>query len=608
MRYEFDPADARRFADLVGIHAYQKGDELTFQYCPYCNGSERDKKTFSINMNTGQFQCFRSSCGEKGNMVRLAKDFNFPLSNGYDPGAITKKARFWRRFEKKEPKPKAVEYMESRGISRAITEKYGITCRNDNDQVLVFPFVNERGILQMIKYRSIDPERKGSKEWSEKDGISILFGMNQCNFENKTLIITEGQIDSLSVAECGFENAVSVPTGKNGFTWYPICFDFMHRFEEFIVFGDNENGQITLLEEIYVRLKRTGTIKYVNPDDYQGCKDANELLTKKGKDAVINAIENAVPVPNKRIKEVADIVAESLDNKPKFSSGFKSLDNVIGGGFYFNDLVILTGERGDGKSTMGSQFITQALAQGHNCFVYSGELSEGEFKNWVDRQIVGPGYVRHEKEDYYVDKLDSARVSGWMRHKFYLMNDDSGINDDEEQESLMKTLESAVYQYDCKVIMIDNLMTAIEDDMASDLYRQQSKFIKELVSFARTTGTFILLIAHPRKRVGKDFDLDAIAGSGNIPNLAHVVLRYFRPNKDQDGELPCDRRIAVLKNRHNGKLNTSGIDLYYDEPSKRISEKLNDFSWNLGWDEVRKNDENEGFIEVEEDDLGDIPF
>lgn len=603
MRYEFNPEDARRFAEKINAHTYLKGDELTFMYCPYCRGSEKDKKTFSINMVTGQFQCFRGACGERGNMIRLARDFDFVLSNGYDPSASTTKATFWRKFKKKEPKPKAVEYLESRGISRAITEKYNITCRNDNENILVFPFVNEFGMLQMIKYRNIDPNNKGAKEWSHKGGVSILFGMDQCNFDNKTLIITEGQIDSLSVAECGFENAVSVPTGKNGFTWYPICFEFMHRFNEFIVFGDNEHGTITLLEEINARLKRSGIVKHVRPDDYQGCKDANELLQKKGKEAVVFAIENAVPVPNKRIKEVADIMAESLDDKPKFSTGFKSLDNVIGGGFYFKDLVILTGERGDGKSTMGSQFITHALAQGYKCFVYSGELSEGEFKNWMERQIAGPQYIQKKQEDYFVGPVESARMSGWMRHNLYLTNDDSGINDEDDQQSLMEILDSAVYQYDCKVIMIDNLMTAIEDDMTSDLYRQQAKFIKGLVNFARLSETLILLIAHPRKNNGNNFSLDSISGSGNIPNLAHVVLRYFRPEKAEDGSTPCDRRISVLKNRHNGKLH-SGIDLYYDGASKRISDRYNDFGWDLGW-----NDVDQGFIPIEEDDLPDeIPF
>lgn len=604
MRYEFNPEDARRFADIVKIPAHLKGNELTFRYCPYCKGSEKDKMTFSINMETGQFQCFRGSCGEKGNMIRLARDFNFKLSNGYDPAARTTHATFWRKFQKKEPKPKAVEYLESRGISRAITEKYNITCHKDRDDVLVFPFVDDRGMLQMIKYRSTDPNRTGSKEWSEKGGISILFGMAQCNFDNKTLIITEGQIDSLSVAECGFENAVSVPTGKNGFTWYPLCFEFVHKFTEFIVFGDNEHGDITLLEELHSRLKRAGTVKHVRLEDYQGCKDANELLVKKGKDAVRDAINNAVPVPNKRIKEVADIKARSLDDKPRFSTGLKSLDNVIGGGFYFNDLVILTGERGDGKSTMGSQFIINALAQGHKCFVYSGELADDEFKNWSERQIAGPKFVQEGKEDYFVEDVDSARISGWMRGNFYLMNDDSGINDEDEQESLMEILENAVYQYDCKVIMIDNLMTAIEDDATSDLYRQQSRFIKTLVNFAKSTKTFVLLIAHPRKNTGREFSLDSISGSGNIPNLAHVVLRYFRPGQLEDGSYPCDRRISVLKNRHNGKLNTSGIDLYYEKSSKRISERINDFDWDLGWGDVR-----DGFVEVEEDDQQfEIPF
>ena len=100
MRYEFDPADARKFAEIVGIYSYQKGNELTFKYCPYCKGSEKDQKTFSINMDTGVFQCFRSSCGVKGNMIRLAKDFGFKLSNGYDPGAKNTRAIFWKKFKK----------------------------------------------------------------------------------------------------------------------------------------------------------------------------------------------------------------------------------------------------------------------------------------------------------------------------------------------------------------------------------------------------------------------------------------------------------------------------------------------------------------------------
>lgn len=64
------------------------------------------------------------------------------------------------------------------------------------------------------------------------------------------LIITEGQIDSLSVADCQIENTVSVPTGQGGRTWVQHCYDFVNGFDEIIVFGDHENGHVTLVDQI----------------------------------------------------------------------------------------------------------------------------------------------------------------------------------------------------------------------------------------------------------------------------------------------------------------------------------------------------------------------
>ena len=106
--------------------------------------------------------------------------------------------------------------------------------------------------------------------------MPILFGMNQCNTENETLIITEGQIDSLSVTEAGFENAISVPTGMNGFTWIGHCWNWVHQFKKMIVFGDKEDDKITLLEEIKHRFNLQ--IYAVRLEDYKDCKDANEIL------------------------------------------------------------------------------------------------------------------------------------------------------------------------------------------------------------------------------------------------------------------------------------------------------------------------------------------
>ncbi|MEE1164329.1 MAG: hypothetical protein UHU21_11655, partial [Lachnospiraceae bacterium] len=253
--YQFQPEDAERFANFIGITAKRNGDELKFKFCPYC-GSRKDKGTFAINLTTGAFNCKRSSCGAKGNMLTLAKDFNFSLGRDVDAYLSGgKRFKNMRKYPRPKTKPKAVEYMESRGISKAVTESYALTTQRDHDNILVFPFFDDDGNMQFAKYRNtefVKGETKGNKEWCEANCKPILFGMDKCDPEvnDGTLVMTEGQIDSLSCTEAGVKNAVSVPTGANGFTWVPYCWDFLGKFKTLIIFGDHEKGHITLLAEM----------------------------------------------------------------------------------------------------------------------------------------------------------------------------------------------------------------------------------------------------------------------------------------------------------------------------------------------------------------------
>ena len=82
--YEFDRNDAIRFAEEQRISHRIHGDELQFSRCPYCRNKTDDKNTFAINLTTGQFKCLRATCGAKGNMLTLARDFNFSLGRDVD--------------------------------------------------------------------------------------------------------------------------------------------------------------------------------------------------------------------------------------------------------------------------------------------------------------------------------------------------------------------------------------------------------------------------------------------------------------------------------------------------------------------------------------------
>jgi len=588
MLYEFDREDAFRFARHIGIGTRMRGDELIFSKCPYC-GTSSSKEKFAINLRTGQFNCFRASCGAHGNMIVLSRDFNFQISEEVD--RYLNRNNYNGRFRKfkeshRESSDRAIEYLDSRGIPKEICQKYEVTSKEDQENIIVFQFKNEIGELKFIKYRNADFQKgvDKSKEWCEKDCMPILFGMNHCE-GFKRLIITEGQIDSLSVAAAGIPNAVSVPTGAQGSTWVPHCWEWVNQFEEIIIFGDCENGKITLTEMIQSRFSKR-RIRIVRMADYKGCKDANEILRAYGPAAIREAIDNAEVVLNKRIKNMAEVQAVDFRTIPKIKTGYKKLDEILHGGFYFGYVILLTGKRGNGKSTQASQFVVEALAQNYNCLIYSGEMPDFYVKAWLDGQLYGKTPLTNSQID---------ECERFYDNRLFIYNNQFVKTDDDED--LLTIIEDTIIKKDIKFVLLDNLMTMITADQNEMLYRKQSEMVGKLAEMAKAYQCVIMLIAHPRKSKN-EFENDDVSGSADITNRVDVVMSYDRtPEKEHPED--NQRTLKVTKNRTTGKLGK--VEVFYSEESKRISDVQNSF--------VREYlDAEKAFVDPEEDEMEEIPF
>lgn len=603
MSYEYNKQDVIDFASTVPTEKHEKGGELFFKECPYCHGgSHHDKDTFSINLENGTFYCFRSGCGKKGHFVELARDFGFQLDFG--------EAKQYKQLPQRkiEVRPAAIKYLESRGISESTCLKYNITTAKDNKNVLVFPFYDENGVLQFVKYRKTDFDRAKdkNKEWSEAGAKPILFGMQQCK-DFGSLIITEGQIDSLSVAECGFDNVVSVPNGARGFTWYQHCAEWLDKFKEIIVFGDNEHGQITLVTELQARVSQK--LKVVRVVDYLGEKDANDILRKYGKNAVVEAVNNAEIPKLKNVKNLSDVKSVNLQDIPKIKTGLYKLDRVIGG-LYLGQVSLWSGKRGEGKSTLASQVIAEAIEQDCNVFVYSGELPDFHFKRWLDMQLAGPDHLTENKdqfgETYYGIPEDvQKKINDWYNDKIYIYDNAYIPESEHETETLLTTVEKVIKQYDTKLICLDNLMTAMEQvDGTENLYTAQSNFVWSLKNLALRYNVHIMLVAHPRKTQNGEMTNDDIAGSGDITNKVDTVIFYGRQNSVDDGM----GHISVTKNRLTGRLAVGKniIESQYSRSSKRIATANQDASRTYGWEKMRQSECDGGFYVISED--AECPF
>lgn len=571
MKYEFKQEDAIGFAHFLGVDTKVDGDELNFFQCPYCQSNDRDDRwKFSINLESGCYHCFRASCGASGFFIELARDFDYPLQ--------LEAPTIYRQL--KQPKGKiqttdyAITYLQSRGISEEIAKRYEMTTRIDNDRILVIPFRDEGGTLVTVKYRNTVFDKKSKKpqdpkERFEKDTMPILFGMYQCK-DFSRLIITEGQIDALSVAQAGIDNAVSVPTGANGMKWFLPCREWVSKFQEIIVFGDCENGKITLVDELKARV--TQTLKVVRKQDYLGEKDANDILRNYGTRAIVKAIENAELPKIDNVKMLSSVKPVDINELDKIKTGIPDLDKTIKG-LCVGQLGILTGPRGEGKSTLGSQIICSALNQGESVFAYSGELADFHFKFWLDAQLAGSKnmsetYDEFNEPQYSIDSDVEERITEWYKGRMYIYDNDYIPSNKSEYESLPQTVEKVIKEYGCRLIFIDNLMTAMDSVTdASNLNLAQSNFVGELKKIAMKYQVIILLVAHPRKTMsGQALKNDDVSGSSDITNKADIVMTYTR------GEGVNQGLLQVTKNRLFGQLRvgSNAIMLEYSPKSRRV--------------------------------------
>lgn len=547
--------------------------------CPFCKGGDnRDENTFALSIDKGLYVCKRGSCGKRGRFEELA-DYFGQKSSFQRPvlsvGGKTSTDFVLPTTELYPPTEEAYDYFEKRKISRSTVDAFKIMA--DEYGNIVFPFyVN--GINTFEKFRKPQKYRKedgGPKEWRSKGAKPVLFGMDSCTF-SQPLVITEGQIDAMSLYEAGIYNVVSVPSGCEDLSWIENCYDWLEKFKTYILFGDNDDPGRKMVQTV---AKRLGEASCMIVDSYPPrpnggeCKDANEVLYFHGDFELLDMIENAKAAPVKGIIDLSTIPPYDPTLVPRIGTMIPALDETIGG-LVEGGVTVFTGRSGDGKSTLSGLLLLNAIEQGHNVCAYSGELKKEKFQEWINLQCAGSDYIGLKydpikKKDVPVLSYSvQQRLMDYYKGHFYLF-DNNEIFEHNQSESIISVFTTAVRRYGCKLFLVDNLMTSLSD--ADEETRAQGKFVNALKKFATKFGVHVLIVAHPRKtKAGDRLQKDDVGGSGTITNLADSVIVVERPN------------LRIIKNRDGGvnKL----IECCYCGDSRRIYQMdvgdKNKFSWN----------------------------
>jgi len=293
--------------------------------------------------------------------------------------------------------------------------------------------------------------------------------------------------------------------------------------------------------------------------------------------------------------KMSDIKKPKIDLADFIPSGIPVIDKR-GLGFRRGDVTIWTGFRGCGKSSLLSNLILNSSDKGYKNAIYTGELKDDQFKQWLYLQAAGKQYTRKygQTDFYYIPDNIAARIDKWIDKYVWLFNNKYGDNFMQISEQLKRLKESE----DLDVAYFDNLMVLNYRELDQDKFERQGILLQRCEDLAKELNIHIHIVAHPNKASGF-IRVDNISGSGDISNRADNVMLMHRVNQDfkinAKGALAsyvytdiissgCTNVVEIGKFRTKGSLVGEFAKLYFELESNRLKNSLTE-SITYGWND-----------------------
>ncbi len=178
----------------------------------------------------------------------------------------------------------------------------------------------------------------------------------------------------------------------------------------------------------------------------------------------------------------------SISNKEfetRLSTGFKDLDDVLGGGILLGGVVLIAGQPGIGKSTLLLQ-VSANIARTEPVLYISGEESAGQVK------------------------LRAERLGAEKSESLSFVSSTSA-------DDIAATVRSGNY----KLVIVDSIQTLVLDEITSapGTVSQITNSSNVIIRAAKSSGSAVILVGHVTKEGG-------IAGPKVLEHLVDVVLQF----------------------------------------------------------------------------------
>ncbi|TFH39899.1 MAG: toprim domain-containing protein [Lysobacterales bacterium] len=446
--------------------------------------------------------------------------------------------------------------LAKRRLSQETTRKFGYACGTYEGRSVQIANYYTDGELSAQHLRFED---KGFKWLGDVTNIG-LYGQQLWRDKGKRIVITEGEIDAMSISQV-FNNkwqTVSVPNGAASAKKYIAKqIDWLEQYDDVVLAFDADEAGLAAAKAC-ASIFTPGKCRIATYP--AGCKDASDMLQRgMEKEIATFVFEAKVYRP--------DGIVTGVDLKAKLrefwtgGGSYTSYDTLYPqfnekcAGIRKGEITMFTAGTGIGKSTMVAE-IAHDFMNRHKLTIGYVALEENTLRTalrMMSIQLSRPLHLSTEgiTEAVY-DKAFSETVGSG---RFYLYDHFGSL----ESDNLIAKLKYLATGCGCDFIVVDHISIAVSGIEDGDERRIIDNLMTKLRSLAEQTGVGVLCVCHLRNPLGggpsfeegKRPSINDLRGSGGIKQMSDTVIGLGRNQQADDGTRDISN-VYVLKCRFTG--------------------------------------------------------
>jgi twinkle protein len=466
--------------------------------------------------------------------------------------------------------------LNKRGITEETCKKFGYFIGEYKDEtVQVAPYRNAEGQVIAQKVRTASKKFSTTGEFKEV----VLFGQHLWAAGGKRLVLTEGEIDCLTVSQVQGNKwpVVSIPNGAQGaVASVKKSLEWVCSFDEVVIMFDmDEPGQEAAVK--VAELLPPGKAKIAS----LSAKDANELLQEDKAQEIVTAIWQARPFRPDGLVSIDELIEDIEKPIEVGLPWWMPTLTKLTYGRRLGELYAFGAGTGVGKTDMLTQQIAFDVTElGHHVGVIFLEQQPVESGKRIAGKIDG---ARYHVPDAGWDKeqLKKTLVSLKGKVTFY---DSWGETDWDVVKTKIRYMAVSL---GIKLIYLDHL-TAMAD--TSNEKESLEQTMKEMAGLANELKVIIHFVSHLSTPEGKPHEeggrvmIKHFKGSRAIGFWSYFMFGLERNQQAEDEDERQTTTFRILKDRYTGQATGHVILLGYDAATGRLYEKEQEAD-NYGFDD-----------------------